>query len=30
LEPNQRLETNQDLVDEKLWTEYQQLVRSLM
>src|ERR1700716_2141104 len=24
LEPNQRLELNQDLVDKKLWTEYQQ------
>jgi hypothetical protein len=30
LEPNQRLEPNQDAVDEKLRTEYQQLVGSLM
>jgi hypothetical protein len=30
LEPNQRLELNQDPVDEKLRTEYQQLVGSLM
>jgi hypothetical protein len=30
LEPNQRLEPNQDPVDEKLRTEYQQLVGSLM
>jgi hypothetical protein len=30
LEPNQRLEPNQDPIDEKFRTEYQQLVESLM